>query len=98
MEMVGGEGYPNGDKFYFYYLSQKNGPRQARGIPYGALLMRIGRDGPIKKVGRGRRFTADAAGQLYFDINESAVRVNKRPWETARSTIWFVPTNRSHSR
>jgi len=71
-EEVDADGYPNDKRFFHYYLDPRASPRQLAGSPYGALLMRIGRDGPLRAVGRRLNTTADADGMLYFDINESA--------------------------
>jgi hypothetical protein len=70
-EEVGPRGYPNDKRFFEYYLNPALSPRQLAGYNYGALLMRIGEDGKIQHVGEQLRVRADAAGALYFDINEA---------------------------
>jgi hypothetical protein len=70
-EKCGPGGYPSGKQFYHYYLTPAAGPRQAPGVNYGALLLRIGEKGAMRAVGESLRFTADADGMLYFDINET---------------------------
>jgi len=70
-ESVNGEGYPNNKDFYTYYINPKDSPRILAGAHYGALIMRIGRDGPAVKIGTGVKLEADRAGTVYFDVNEA---------------------------
>ncbi|MCX7590117.1 MAG: PEGA domain-containing protein [Kiritimatiellae bacterium] len=69
-EWVDAEGYPNDKQFFRYYLNPKMSPRQKAGANYGALLMRIGPDGPVFAVGTKFSTTAPVDGELFFDINE----------------------------
>lgn len=70
-EWVDAEGYPNDKQFFRYYLNPQMSPRQKPGANYGALLMRIGANGPVYAVGTKFTTTASEEGELYFDINEA---------------------------
>ena len=70
-ELCGPEGYPNDNQFYHYYLSPEAGPRQVKGINYGALLVKVDTDGIPRAVGKRLSMTLKEEGTLFFDINES---------------------------
>jgi hypothetical protein len=69
-ELCDAEGYPNSSAFVAYYKDPDTYRRQMPDARYGALLMRVGVDGPPMLVGKALRVAAPAAGLLYFDINE----------------------------
>ena len=75
---IGPAGYPNNKQYFRYYVDSKKYPRQIAKARYGALLMRIGREGAIHRVGASLRFTAEEDGQLYFDINEDTAASFRR--------------------
>ena len=58
-------------KYFFYYFKPENGPRQLTTENYGALLVKIGKDGLMRAVGKDYKATADADGNMLFDINET---------------------------
>lgn len=77
-EEVDGDGYPNDQRFFRYYMDAADGPRQTTDGNYGALIMRIGRDGPIHVVGKSLQMTVKEAGELLLDINESPASAARR--------------------
>lgn len=91
-EMVDAEGYSNDKQFYKYYLNPRAGPRQLAGVSYGALIMRIGKDGPMQKVGKSAVITADRAGAVSLDINEDEdVRTRRDNGGTLTVRVRKVP-------
>jgi hypothetical protein len=77
-DTTGPAGYPNNKKYFKYYVDAKKYPRQTPKARYGALLMRIGREGAIRRVGTSLRFVSEQDGQLYFDINEDTTASIRR--------------------
>jgi hypothetical protein len=69
-ENVGPDGYPRASRFAHYYDRPEGAPVQLADAQYGALLVRIGSDGPILNAGVRLAFVADRPGELYFDTNE----------------------------
>jgi hypothetical protein len=69
-EVCDANGYPNNKTFAVYYKDPDTHRRQMPDANYGALLMRIGADGPSVLAGTSLRYLAPDAGLLYFDINE----------------------------
>jgi hypothetical protein len=76
-EMVNSEGYPI-DKFPHYYVNPAVTPRQIGTAQYGALLVRIGRDGPWQPVGKGLTIDVKESGSLQFDVNEGPDKAMRR--------------------
>ncbi len=70
-ENTDGDGYPR-QRFPQYYQAPHGDRRLIRNANYGALLMRIGEDGPVGVIGaRTLQMVAPADGELYFGINEA---------------------------
>lgn len=65
-------GYPNDERFYHYYLTEGASLRQVKTSNYGALLMKIGKDGAPAPVGKKLSLVAKKEGILFLDINEAA--------------------------
>jgi hypothetical protein len=88
-EMTGPDGYPNAARYAHYYRTARSAPRQLTAEPYGMLLLRIGKDGPLGPAGSSRRLTADREGFLYLDINElpGAVRRDNTGSLTVRIVV-----------
>jgi len=70
-ERIGPQGYPNSTKYFRYYVDPIAHPRQSTKANYGALLMRIGKEGKIIPVSEFIRARIRKGGRLYFDVNEA---------------------------
>ncbi|MDI6775355.1 MAG: PEGA domain-containing protein, partial [Verrucomicrobiota bacterium] len=70
-EKVGPEGYPQDAAHNPYYLGPSALPRVHARANLGALLMKIGAKGGARVMGRSQRVVAEAAGPLYFGVNEA---------------------------
>ncbi len=69
-EAVDAEGYPNGDRFFRYYLDPQRNPRITQEANYGALIARVLPDGPMHALGKQASFAAEKAGEVVLAINE----------------------------
>jgi len=90
---IGPKGYPNSQDFFHYYIDPIAHPRLTSKANYGALLMRIGKEGKIIPVSEFLRARIKKGGRLYLGINEGegsarqdntgslSVRIQKGPGE-----------------
>lgn len=76
-EQIGPEGYANSTKYFHYYVDPIAYPRQTTKANYGALLMRIGKEGTIIPVPEFMRARIKNGGRLYFDVNEATGSARK---------------------
>jgi hypothetical protein len=65
----------HGPEGHRYYLAPDTYPINA--AAGGVLIGRIGEDGPIFRVGKGRTLIADKSGLLYFRINDDILSDNE---------------------
>lgn len=65
----------HGPEGHRYYLAPDTYP--INGAAGGVLLCKIGENGPVFQVGKGRTFYADRSGLIFFRINDDILSDNE---------------------